>query len=67
MDPTLHTLLTTGLIAVSFNVVKHFGRKETVTDFISTLLNVFKADSLEITEDCELFVTDSNGTQRKVT
>ena len=67
MDPTTHTLLATGLIAVSFYAGKHFGRKETVSDFIRTLLDVFKADSLEITEECELFVTDKVGKERQVT
>jgi len=66
MDGTTHTLIAVGLMAASFYTGKYLGRREAVTDFINTLLAVFKVQSLEITEDLEFFVYDNDGNERKV-
>ena len=65
MDATLHTIIATGLMFASFHAGKYFGKNGGYHNIIETLLHCFRADSLEITEDADFFVT-VDGETRKV-
>lgn len=65
MDPILHTVIATGLMFASYKAGEHFGKNEGYHNIIQTLLQCFRADSLEITEDADFFVT-VDGETRKV-
>ena len=64
MDMYIHTLLATGCMFGSFIAGKYFGRREGFRDMISVLLGVFNADSLEITEEGDFFVTNEGNTSK---
>jgi len=66
MDPYVHTAIATGLLFVSFQVGKYFGRKEAGSEFWFSLLEVFNAKRIEINDDGEFLVTDFNDRERKV-
>ena len=65
MDPYLHTIIATGLMFTSYKVGAYFGKQEGYHNMIQTLLQCFRADSLEITEDADFYVT-VNGEEKKV-
>lgn len=65
MDPYLHTIIAVGLMYSSYKVGVHFGKQEGYHNMIQTLLQCFRADSLEITEDADFYVT-VNGEEKKV-
>tara|TARA_S200002703_G_scaffold91381_1_gene78859 strand:- start:2436 stop:2636 length:201 start_codon:yes stop_codon:yes gene_type:complete len=65
MDPILHTIIATGLLFGSFTAGKHYGKAEGYESIIQTLLASFRADSLEIDEELDFYVT-VDGQTRKV-
>jgi hypothetical protein len=66
MDPYLHTIIAIGCMAVSFYAGQYYGKRLGFRDMIHVLLGVFKAESLEITEDGNFFITKEDGIQTKV-
>ena len=65
MDGTLHTIIATGLMFVSYRFGVYFGKQEGYENIIQTLLHCFRAESLEINEDMEFHIT-VDGETRKV-
>jgi len=53
-------------MAVSFYAGQYYGKRLGFRDMIHVLLGVFKAESLEITEDGNFFITKEDGIQTKV-
>jgi len=66
MDPVLHTLLAIGSMAVSFYIVKAVGVREGMSDVWQSLLTLFKAKSIEVDDDLNMFITDYDGNDRKI-
>jgi len=65
MDATLHTILATSLLFISYRVGYYFGDRRGISDMVQTLITVFKADGIEINEDGDFYIT-KNGETRKV-
>jgi hypothetical protein len=66
MDPVLHTLLAIGCMVVSFYVGKAVGVREGMSDVWQSLLTLFKAKSIEVDDDLNMFITDYDGNDRKI-
>jgi hypothetical protein len=66
MDPVLHTLLAISCMAVSYYVGKAVGVREGMSDVWQSLLTLFKAKSIEVDDDMNLFVTDYDGNEKKL-
>ena len=65
MDPYLHTVIAVGLMDASYRLGIHHGKQEGYENIIQTLLQCFRAQELEITEDADFYVT-VDGETRKV-
>jgi hypothetical protein len=66
MDPYVHTVIATVMLFCSYKLGRYFGGKETWSVICAILLDLYKAESLEITPEGEILVTDANGNERKV-
>ena len=65
MDPYLHTVIAVGLMYASYRFGVYYGKQEGYENIIQTLLQCFRAQELEITEDADFYVT-VDGKTRKV-
>lgn len=65
MDPYLHTIIAVSLMYCSYKVGRYFGNQDGISDMVQTLLKIFNADSMEINEDGEFYIT-INGQTKKV-
>ena len=66
MDPYVHTVISTGLLYVAFRIGRWKGAKDGELIFWNSLINIFKAKAIEITDDGDMIVTDMNGNEKKV-
>lgn len=66
MDATTHTLIATGLLFAAYHVGKFMGYKKGISEVWEGLLFAFKAQSIEINEDNDVYVTTLDGKERKV-
>jgi hypothetical protein len=66
MNPYLHTAIAVGLMLSCYIIGRHFGYRSGMIDVWVPILEAFKAKSIEITDDDEVIVTDTNGEKRKV-
>jgi len=65
MDPILHTIIATACMFASYKTGQYYGKNEGYHNIIQTILQCFRADSLEITEDADFLIT-VDGKTRKV-
>ena len=64
MDATLHTIIATGLMFISYRIGLYMGHRGGISDMIQTLLTIFEADSMEINEDGEFHITKKGKTTK---
>ena len=65
MDSYIHTIIAVSLMYLSYKVGRYFGNQDGISDMVQTLLKIFNADSMEINEDGEFYIT-TNGQTKKV-
>jgi len=64
MDPYLHTIIAVSLMFVSYRVGRYLGAQDGISDMVQTLLRIFNADSMEINEDGEFYITIEGKTKK---
>jgi hypothetical protein len=61
-----HTFIAVAMLAVSFYAGRYVGVKEGMSDVWQSLLHVFKAKEIQVDDDLNMIVIDSEGNERKV-
>ena len=61
-----HTFIAVTMLAVSFYAGRYVGVKEGMSDVWQSLLHVFKAKEIQVDDDLNMIVIDSEGNERKV-
>lgn len=61
-----HTFIAIGMLAVSFYTGRYVGVKIGRGDVWQSLLTVFKAKSIEVDDDLNMFIIDNEGNEKKV-
>lgn len=65
MDPTLHTIIATGLIAIAHFVGLYLGKREGEIKAWSHFMFIMKARELRVEEDGSLTVIMMDGTEKR--
>ena len=66
MDPYIHTLIATGMVAIAYYTGWHFGTKQGHKEIVGHLMNVWKAVDMEIAEDGEISILTEDGDIKSV-
>jgi len=66
MDPYIHTAISVSLLYVSYKVGNYFGYRDGLIDVWSSLLSIFKAKKITVTNTEDIIVTYENGKQGKL-
>ena len=67
MDPYLHTFIAIALMFSTYMLGRHHGWRNGILEMSSMIFEAFDAEELEYDpETNELFVTNTNGTERKI-
>jgi len=62
MDPYVHTIIATIMLATSFYVGRHFGKESGILHVWSLLLDALNAKQIEVDEDGIITVTYHDNT-----
>lgn len=63
MDPIIHTLIATIMLAGAFYIGRYFGKESGILYTWGTILEAFDAKEVEIDEEGALTVTYNDGTK----
>ena len=66
MDPYVHTAISVSLLYVSYKVGNYFGYREGMIDVWASLVSIFKAKKITITNTDDIIITYENGKQGKL-
>jgi hypothetical protein len=66
MDPYIHTLLATGLMACAFYLGRFFGKEAGILHVWGTILDAFDAKQIELDDDGSLIVTYNDDSTEKL-
>ena len=66
MDPYIHTAISVSLLYVSYKVGNYFGYRDGLIDVWSSLLSIFKAKKITVTNTEDIIITYENGKQGKL-
>lgn len=66
MDPYIHTAISVSLLYVSYKVGNYFGYRNGLIDVWSSLLSIFKAKKITVTNTEDIIITYENGKQGKL-
>lgn len=61
-----HTFIAIAMLATSYYAGRYVGVKAGMSDVWQSLLTVFKAKSIEVDDDMNMFVVDKEGNTKKV-
>jgi len=61
-----HTFIAVAMLAVSFYAGRYVGVRIGRGDVWQSLLTIFKAKSIEVDEDSNMFIIDNEGNEKKV-
>ena len=61
-----HTFVAIAMLAISYYTGRYVGVKEGMSDVWQSLLHVFKAKEIQVDDDLNMIVIDSEGNERKV-
>jgi len=61
-----HTFIAVTMLAVSFYAGRYVGVRIGRGDVWQSLLTIFKAKSIEVDEDSNMFIIDNEGNEKKV-
>lgn len=66
MDPFLHTAISVVLLFVFYRVGRYVGYRDGLIDVWSSLLSIFKAKKITVTNTEDIIITYENGKQGKL-
>ena len=66
MDPIVHTAISVSLLYISYKLGKYFGYRDGMIDVWSSLLSIFKAKKITVTNTEDIIITYENGKQGKL-
>jgi hypothetical protein len=66
MDPFLHTAISVVFLFVFYRVGRYVGYRDGLIDVWSSLLSIFKAKKITVTNTEDIIITYENGKQGKL-
>lgn len=66
MDPYLHTVIATGLLAAAYFIGRYLGKEDGILFTWGMIMDAFDAKEIEIDDEGDLIITYNDNTKEKL-